>query len=62
MIMAMNLIYAIREPYFKYNEKVVSFRDPEEWRREMDRTNCKGWRLTYQNQRFQLSSRYINWR
>ncbi|XKL69261.1 hypothetical protein PGB90_007030 [Kerria lacca] len=48
--------YDYREPYFKYNEKVVSFRDPEEWRREMDRTNCKGWRLTYQNQRFQLSS------
>ncbi|KAK7574342.1 hypothetical protein V9T40_011533 [Parthenolecanium corni] len=48
--------YDYREPYFKYNQKVISFRDPEEWRKEMERTGCKGWRLTYQNQRFQLSS------
>lgn len=26
----------------------------------MERTGCKGWRLTYQNQRFQLSSRFLN--
>lgn len=40
----------------KYDAKVISFRNLEEWKNEMVRTGCKGWRLTYLNQRFHLSS------
>lgn len=48
--------YDYREPYLKYDAKVISFRNLEEWKNEMVRTGCKGWRLTYLNQRFHLSS------
>ncbi|XP_025829876.1 myotubularin-related protein 10-B-like [Agrilus planipennis] len=47
--------YEYAEPYFKSGKDVRTFRKPEDWRLEMERTRCQLWRISLLNQNFVVS-------
>lgn len=47
--------YDYSEPYVEYKTQVPNFRNPESWEQEMERTGCKGWRISRLNRDFIFS-------
>lgn len=50
------LFLYFREPYYKQLSKDVRmFRNKDDWKREIERTKCKGWRISDVNRNFIMS-------
>ena len=62
--MCNNFPTLFREPYYNCQRDVCSFWELDDWKQELSRTGCQGWRLSVVNQSFQLSTRWSllhNW-
>lgn len=54
--------YDFRQPYVKCNSDVISFREAEDWAKELTRTQaCTRWRLSSNNSGFQISTSLPQW-
>ncbi|KAF5301594.1 hypothetical protein FQR65_LT08899 [Abscondita terminalis] len=47
--------YEYKEPYYRTVKDVRMFRSTEDWRREIQRTGCKNWRISLINLNFHMS-------
>jgi len=56
--MCNNFPTLFREPYYNCQRDVCSFWELDDWKQELSRTGCQGWRLSVVNQSFQLSTRW----
>jgi len=53
--------YDYREPYYNCQREVCSFWGLNDWKQELSRTGCQGWRLSAVNHSFQLSASLPQW-